>query len=66
MDDPVANSFIAGGSSGVILGCIYLVYKMLKHSSCRSNCCGQKSSLTIDLEKGAEPSPDEKKPNVTV
>lgn len=66
MDDTL-KGYIAGGSSGIILGCIYVVYKMFKHSSCRSNCCGHKSSLSVDLEKGLTSSPtDEIKPNVAV
>tara|TARA_R110000822_G_scaffold76657_1_gene184346 strand:- start:15 stop:236 length:222 start_codon:yes stop_codon:yes gene_type:complete len=52
MDMNIAQSFIAGGSSGIIIGSFYMLYKILKHSSCRSNCCGLKSSLSVDLEKG--------------
>jgi len=62
------KSFVAGGSSGIILGGIYIIYKIMKHSSCRSNCCGKKSSLSIDLEKGLSPDSEtsvEEKKNTT-
>ena len=67
MDETLSKSFIAGGSSGIILGIVYLVYKVFKHSSCASNCCGQKSSLSIDLEKGLTPDAVvlEEKKNIT-
>lgn len=45
-------SAISGGTTGMVVGVVYIVYKMCKRSSCRSNCCGHKSSFSIDLEKG--------------
>ena len=37
----------------------YMVYKFIKHSKCRSVCCGQRSEVQIDLE------PDTKKEPLT-
>jgi hypothetical protein len=45
-------SAVGGGTSGMVIGVVYIIYKCIKKSSCRSNCCGIKSSLSIDLEKG--------------
>lgn len=64
MENNLIPSFIAGGSSGIIIGVIYIVYKIFKKSSCRSSCCGIKSSLSIDLEKGLNSDTSEK--NITV
>ena len=52
MDNTIIQSFVAGGSSGAIVGLFYIIYKIFRHSSCRSKCCGIKSSLSVDLEKG--------------
>jgi len=46
------NSLLSSGVSGVILGIIYITYKMIKRSSCRSKCCGNISSFSLDLERG--------------
>jgi hypothetical protein len=43
------NSIISGGLSGTILAGFYIVYKVIKKSKCRSNCCGRESSMSIDL-----------------
>lgn len=64
MDDYVV-SILGGGTAGVIITGIYLVYKLLKHSACRSTCCGYKSSLEVDLETGRLP-PAASPPRVTV
>lgn len=45
-------SAVSGGTSGMVIGLVYIIYKCIKKSSCRSNCCGAKSSLSIDLENG--------------
>jgi hypothetical protein len=43
------DDLISGGITGGIFSIIYIVYKMFKHSSCRSKCCGHDSSLNLDL-----------------
>jgi len=50
MDNP--ETYISSGLTGGIIAIIYVSYKILKHSSCRSKCCGQTTELQIDLEKG--------------
>ena len=53
-------SAVSGGTTGLVVGVVYILYKCFKKSSCRSNCCGLKSSISIDLEKGlsSEKSPE--------
>lgn len=50
MEDP--SNYISSGIIGGILAIIYVAYKVLKHSACRSKCCGQTTELQLDLEKG--------------
>lgn len=50
---------VTGGTTGVIVGVMYALYKCFKKSSCRSNCCGLKSSMSVDLEKGLDSSSKE-------
>jgi hypothetical protein len=45
----------AGGTTGIIVLVGYALYKILKNSSCRSNCCGKVSSLSVHLEQEAFP-----------
>ena len=46
------------GTMVMLIG--YMVYKFIKHSKCRSVCCGNKTEVQIDLE-----SPDTKKESLT-
>ena len=47
MDSNITN--ITSTGSLVMLIC-YMVYKIFKHSHCRSVCCGSKTQIDIDLE----------------
>lgn len=60
MDNP--NTYISSGVTGGIISIVYIVYKIFKHSACRSKCCGQTTELQIDLEKGLL---QRKKPTIT-
>ena len=46
------DSILAGVGSGGVIGLIYIVWKMFKHSRCRSHCCGKEASMSVDLEEG--------------
>jgi hypothetical protein len=46
------DSIFAGITSGGTIGVIYVIWKLFKHSSCRSRCCGKEASMSVDLEKG--------------
>ena len=46
------DSIIAGVSSGGVVGVLYVVWKLFKHSRCKSACCGKEASISVDLEKG--------------
>lgn len=61
MENNLIQSFIAGGSSGAFVGFFYIIYKIFKHSRCVSSCCGYKSSLSIDLERGLNSDTSENK-----
>jgi hypothetical protein len=52
MENSFIVSLLGGGTTGMVVGIVYIVYKCIKKSSCRSNCCGVRSSISIDLEKG--------------
>lgn len=60
MENNLFVSLLGGGTTGMVVAGVYVVYKCIKKSSCRSNCCGVKSSLSVDLEKGlvSENSPE--------
>ena len=44
-----ANDFITGGIASGIVAILYAVYKICKHSSCSSKCCGRDASINVDL-----------------
>ena len=41
----------------LVMLCCYLVYKVVKHSRCRSLCCGNKTEVQIDLEPDTKKEP---------
>jgi len=47
-----AESIVAGVGTGSAIGIIYVIWKLFKHSRCRSVCCGKEASMSVDLEKG--------------
>ena len=59
------SALAAGGTTGIIVVVGYAIYKVLKNSSCRSNCCGKVSSLSVHLEQEAFPI-DKKPPPVII
>lgn len=46
------ESIVAGASTGGVIGILYVVWKLFKHSRCHSHCCGKEASLSVDLEEG--------------
>lgn len=40
-----------GGLVSVIIHTLYGVYTALNHSRCRSNCCGIRSEVSLDVDK---------------
>ena len=42
----------------------YMIYKVLKHSRCRSLCCGNKTEVQIDLETDTKTETLQPKPPV--
>ena len=38
----------------LVMAIIYMIYKVVKHSRCRSLCCGNKTEVQIDLEEKEE------------
>lgn len=34
----------------LVMAICYMIYKVVKHSRCRSLCCGNKTEVQIDLE----------------
>jgi hypothetical protein len=59
MDANVGGMIAAGGVSGGVIAIIYVVWKLFKHSRCKSACCGHEAAMSIDLEKGFETKKEE-------
>lgn len=51
MDPSIAQAAVMGGTTGVVLVSVLLAYKIFKHSTCRSRCCGATSSFQLDLDE---------------
>jgi len=51
-DNQLISSFVSSGITGVIVVVTYILYKVFKHSKCRSKCCGHETELQVDLENG--------------
>lgn len=68
MENNLFVSLLGGGTTGIVVAGVYIVYKCFKKSSCRSNCCGLKSSLSVDLERGlvSENSPETFKKDIVI
>ena len=45
----------------LVMAIIYMIYKVVKHSRCRSLCCGNKTEVQIDLDEIAEQKKEEVK-----
>ena len=56
-DFPTLTNISSVGT--LVMLCGYMIYKFIKHSRCRSLCCGNKTEISIDLE------PDTKKQPLT-
>jgi hypothetical protein len=41
----------SSGLSSVLVMTGYVIYKIFRHSRCKSNCCGKRMTLDIDLEE---------------
>ena len=46
------NSLITAGASSGMIAVMYSIYKIFKHSRCRSKCCDKTVELSVDLESG--------------
>jgi len=57
MNSNDANITNVSSLSSLVLMIGYVIYKVFKHSRCRSVCCGNKTEVSVDLE----PTPDGKK-----
>ena len=43
------NSLVTAGLSTTTLAIVYTVYKMCKKGTLKSNCCGKKMEVSVDL-----------------
>ena len=48
-------ALLSTGTTGTILTILYFVYKIINHKRCRSNCCGKKLELSLDMENTTPP-----------
>jgi hypothetical protein len=48
-------ALLGTGTTGTILTVLYLLYKAFNHKRCRSNCCGKKLELSLDMENTSPP-----------
>jgi len=44
------TGLFSGGVTGVIVSCVYIVYKLKVHKRCISNCCGRKIELGLQVD----------------
>ena len=44
-----SDYLITASLTSGIVSIIYAVYKICKHVACKSDCCGKKSTMTLDL-----------------
>jgi len=47
MDSNITNITSTGS---LVMMIVYMLYKVFKHSHCKSHCCGAKTQIDIDLE----------------
>ena len=52
-----ANITNVSSLSSMVLMIGYIIYKVFKHSRCKSVCCGHKTEVSVDLQE----TPDSKK-----
>ena len=50
MDLDWEQSLASSGITGLVVCIAFVLYKLCKHSRCRSSCCGVRSSLSVDLK----------------
>jgi len=64
----VNQMFAGAGASGGVVMALFILYKLLQHSHCRSNCCGR--IVSVDVSQNTpppEPAKDvERRPSVFV
>jgi len=53
MDTP--GILTATTTASTLLGIALVVYKNINHRRCRSNCCGQKLEMSVDVENTTPP-----------
>lgn len=49
------NNLIPSAVTAGIVSIIYALYKVFKHSSCISDCCGRVTTVKVDLSPGSFP-----------
>jgi hypothetical protein len=52
---PALTNISSATTTVILMG--YMIYKVLKHSRCRSLCCGNKTEIRIDLEPDTKAQP---------
>jgi len=62
------NQLFAGaGASGGVVMALFILYKLLQHSHCKSNCCGRVVSIDVSQTTPPAAPPDpERRPSVFV
>lgn len=43
------TALLGTGTAGTIVGVIMLIYKTINHKKLKSNCCGYKGEVSIDI-----------------
>lgn len=49
------TALLGTGTSGTILGVLILLYKTFNHKKLRSNCCGNKMEVSLDIDDTSPP-----------
>lgn len=67
----IGQMFAGAGASGGVVMALFITYKLLRSSHCRSNCCGRVVSVDVSektppLENHVEAKEAERRPSVFV
>lgn len=49
----LGQMFAGAGASGGVVMALFIVYKLLQHSHCKSNCCGR--IVSVDVSQTTPP-----------
>jgi hypothetical protein len=56
MDNSAVNNWLGGsGLLATIFGLLYALYRLINHSRLKSDCCGKRMVVSVDVDKTTPP-----------